>query len=151
MRRAKSDAALIAKRRCGIDTWESRATGATSSITGRGAIEVLEGAFSKLMHGRSCLATGSGTSSLATCLLGAGVQSGDRVLTSALDWTAATEAIRWIGATPVYVDVDPGCAPAYRTDCPSSRTVRKPSERSSTDSRLAPWATRQRSLSGLAS
>lgn len=110
MKSANPDAALIARWRDAIDDWETRASGATSSITGGGAVEILEGAFSDLMHGRSCLATGSGTSALAACLIGVGVQPGDNVLTSALDWTAATDAIRSIGASPVYVDIDPTTA-----------------------------------------
>ena len=105
MQRPCVDSALIARWRDAIDQWEATGEGATSSITGGGAIRALEVAFGDRLDGRPCLSLGSGTAALAACLVGVGVKPGDHVLTSALDWPAATEAIRWIGAIPRYVDV----------------------------------------------
>lgn len=112
-----ADAPAIARWRRAIDHWEVIAEGSTSSITGGGAIRVLEDTVSARMAGHRCLALGSGTAALAACLIGVGVRPGDRVLTSALDWPAASEAIRWVGATPGYVDVDPSTATIDPTEC----------------------------------
>ena len=106
MQRPCVDSALIARWRDAIDQWEATGEGATSSITGGGAIRALEVAFGDRLDGRPCLSLGSGTAALAACLIGVGVTPGDHVLTSALDWPAATEAIHWVGAIPVYVDVE---------------------------------------------
>lgn len=106
----QADANLIAGWRGAIDAWEEHATGSTSSITGGGAIRVLEDTFSATVGQRRCLALGSGTAALAACLIGVGVRPGDQVITAALDWSAATEAIRWIGAVPRYADIDPTTA-----------------------------------------
>lgn len=106
MKSTRADAAMMDRWRRALDQWEARGEGATSSITGGGAIRTLEEAFGERLSGRACLALGSGTAALAACLIGVGVRPGDHVLTAGLDWPAATEAIRWIGATPRYVDVD---------------------------------------------
>jgi perosamine synthetase len=53
------------------------------------------------------VATSSGTSALHTALLVAGVQPGDEVLVSTLTFIAPANAIRYIGAWPVFVDADP--------------------------------------------
>jgi len=55
-------------------------------------------------HAISCA---SGTDALHLALLAAGVQCGDEVITSAFTFIATAEAIRYIGATPVFVDIQP--------------------------------------------
>lgn len=90
-----------------ITSWAEQGEGATSSITGGGAIRALEYEFGRRLGGRPVLAVGSGTAALAACLIGVGVRPGSEVITSVLDWPAAAEAIRWIGAIPVLADVDP--------------------------------------------
>ncbi len=52
-------------------------------------------------------ATSSGTAALHLALLVAGVGAGDRVWTSTLTFAATANAIRYVGATPVFVDSDP--------------------------------------------
>jgi len=55
-------------------------------------------------HAISCA---SGTDALHLALLAAGVEAGDEVITSAFTFIATAEAIRYIGATPVFVDIKP--------------------------------------------
>ena len=49
----------------------------------------------------------SGTSALHLALLAAGIKPGDEVITASFTFVATAAAIRYAGATPVFVDVDP--------------------------------------------
>ncbi len=49
----------------------------------------------------------NGTSAVALALMGAGVGPGDEVITVAHTFIATAEAISQLGATPVFVDIDP--------------------------------------------
>ena len=65
------------------------------------------------------VAVNSGTSALHLALLAAGVGPGDEVITVPFTFVATVAAIRYTGATPVFVDVDPphvhdGSAPSSR-------------------------------------
>jgi dTDP-4-amino-4,6-dideoxygalactose transaminase len=61
-------------------------------------------AFSGAQHG---IAVNSGTSALHLALLAAGVGPGDEVVTVPFTFVATVAAIRYIGAKPVFVDIDP--------------------------------------------
>lgn len=60
--------------------------------------------YSKAAH---AVATVNGTAALHVALLVAGVQSDDEVLVSALSFVAPANAIRYIGAWPVFMDSEP--------------------------------------------
>ena len=55
-----------------------------------------------------CVAVNSGTSALHLALIAAGVGPGDEVITVPMTFIATTWAISYVGATPVFVDIDPG-------------------------------------------
>lgn len=55
-------------------------------------------------HTVSCA---SGTDALHLALAASGVGPGDEVITSAFTFIATAEAIRYVGATPVFVDIEP--------------------------------------------
>lgn len=56
---------------------------------------------------RHAVATVNGTAALHTALMAAGVSAGDEVLVSTLTFIASANAIRYIGAHPVLIDVEP--------------------------------------------
>jgi dTDP-4-amino-4,6-dideoxygalactose transaminase len=57
-----------------------------------------------IKHAISCA---SGTDALHLALRAAGVKAGDEVITTAFTFIATAEAIRYLDATPVFVDIDP--------------------------------------------
>ena len=56
--------------------------------------------------GRHAVALSSGTGALHLALIIAGVKPGDRVLVSTLTFAATANAVRYVGAEPVFVDSD---------------------------------------------
>ena len=56
---------------------------------------------------KHCLGVNSGTDALHLALIAAGVGEGDEVITSTFTFIATAEAISYVGAKPVFVDVDP--------------------------------------------
>ena len=56
---------------------------------------------------RYCITCANGTDALQIALMGLGVGPGNEVITPAFTYIASAEAAAVLGATPVYVDVDP--------------------------------------------
>lgn len=56
---------------------------------------------------RHAVAVNSATTAIHLALLGAGVKPGDEVICPAYTFIATANAIRYCGATPVFVDIDP--------------------------------------------
>lgn len=70
-------------------------------------VEALEREISALTGASAAVACASGTDAVGFALLGAGVQPGDAVITTAFSFFASASAIVRAGARPVFVDIDP--------------------------------------------
>jgi dTDP-4-amino-4,6-dideoxygalactose transaminase len=71
-------------------------------------VEALEREISALTGAASSVGCASGTEALWLALAASGVKPGDSVITTAFSFFASASAIVRAGATPVFVDVDPG-------------------------------------------
>lgn len=70
-------------------------------------VEQLEAEFASFSEAKYAIGVSSGTAALHLALLAAGVGRGDEVLTVPYTFTATVEAIFYVGARPVFVDIDP--------------------------------------------
>jgi dTDP-4-amino-4,6-dideoxygalactose transaminase len=74
---------------------------------------------------KHAVGVGSGTDALVIALRALGIGAGDEVITSSFTFVATAEAIRAVGATPVFVDIEPATfclRPDALADSLSSRT-----------------------------
>jgi perosamine synthetase len=71
-------------------------------------VDRFESVVADFVGARHAVATASGTAALHVALLVAGVQPGDEVLVSALTFIAPANAVRYVGAWPVFMDAEPG-------------------------------------------
>ena len=56
---------------------------------------------------KHAISVASGTDALHLALLASGIKSGDEVITSSFSFIGTTEAICYLGAKPIFVDIDP--------------------------------------------
>jgi perosamine synthetase len=75
--------------------------------TGPG-VERFEDAFARRTGARHAVAVTNGTAALHAAMYGAGVGPGDEVLVPTLTFAASANVAVYVGARPVFVDVDPG-------------------------------------------
>ena len=66
-----------------------------------------ENAFAKSHNAKHGIFMVNGTVTLECALQAVGVKAGDEVIVPALTWMATAMAVRYLGATPVIVDVEP--------------------------------------------
>src|ERR1019366_367409 len=71
-------------------------------------VEALEREIAALTGAAGAVGCASGTEALWLALVAAGVKPGDSAITTAFSFFASASAIVRAGATPVFVDVDPG-------------------------------------------
>ncbi len=71
-------------------------------------VEALEREIAALTGAADAVGCASGTEALWLALVAAGVKPGDSVITTAFSFFASASAIVRAGATPIFVDVDPG-------------------------------------------
>lgn len=76
------------------------------SSTGK-YIDTFESAFANCCGSKYCVSVCNGTVALHLALLALGVRPGDEVLVPSLTYIATANAVRYVGAEPVFVDVDP--------------------------------------------
>jgi len=69
-------------------------------------VEEFERAFAAMCGVRHAVATSSGTTALHLALLAHGIDSGDEVVTSPFTFIASANCILFVGAKPVFVDID---------------------------------------------
>jgi perosamine synthetase len=70
-------------------------------------VAAFEAEFSDLVDGRHCVAVNSGTSALHLTLLALGIGPGDEVIVPSFSFAASANAVRLVGAEPVFVDIEP--------------------------------------------
>ncbi|MEP6636085.1 MAG: DegT/DnrJ/EryC1/StrS family aminotransferase [Acidobacteriota bacterium] len=70
-------------------------------------VEAFEADFAIYCQSSYALGVNSGTSALHLALIAAGVKAGDEVITVSDTFVATAAAIRYTGARPVFVDIDP--------------------------------------------
>ncbi|PYR29119.1 MAG: hypothetical protein DMF98_00935 [Acidobacteria bacterium] len=71
------------------------------------AVEAFEGGFARYCGVQHCAGVNSGTGALHLALLACGVGPGDEVITVPMTFIATTWAISYVGARPVFVDIEP--------------------------------------------
>ncbi|HTT17830.1 MAG TPA: DegT/DnrJ/EryC1/StrS family aminotransferase [Candidatus Sulfotelmatobacter sp.] len=63
--------------------------------------------FAEYVGAEHAIAVSSCTTALHMALMAAGIKAGDEVLCPSLSFIATANSIRYVGATPIFVDVDP--------------------------------------------
>jgi dTDP-4-amino-4,6-dideoxygalactose transaminase len=76
-------------------------------------VQSFEAAFAEFQDAKHAIGCSSGTSAISLALEALGVGEGDEVVTVAHTFSASAGAIRHVGATPVFVDIEPA---AYTMD-----------------------------------
>src|SRR5882724_8813445 len=70
-------------------------------------VATFEQHFAELCQVKEAVAVSSGTAALHLALLAHGIGPGDEVITTAFSFAATANAIVLVGATPVFVDIEP--------------------------------------------
>lgn len=70
-------------------------------------VQAFEQETADYLGAKHAIGCASGTDALHLPLLAAGIKAGDEVITTAFTFIATAEAIRYVGAIPVFVDIDP--------------------------------------------
>ena len=71
-------------------------------------VAAFEQEFGEIVGGRHCVAVNSGTSALQLSLMALGYGPGDEIIVPSFSFAASANAVRLVGATPVFADIEPG-------------------------------------------
>jgi len=71
------------------------------------SVERFEQEFAAYLGAKHCVGLNSGTSALHLALLTCDVGAGDEVITTPATWISTSWAISYVGARPVFVDIEP--------------------------------------------
>jgi len=89
-----------------IDAGMLQALEATQFILGPN-VQAFEKEAADYLGAAHAVSCANGTDALHLAVRAAGIGEGDEVITSPFTFIATAEAIRYVGATPVFVDIDP--------------------------------------------
>ncbi|HEY8187104.1 MAG TPA: DegT/DnrJ/EryC1/StrS family aminotransferase [Pyrinomonadaceae bacterium] len=89
-----------------IDAAIARVLESTQFVLGD-EVASFEDEFATYCHAQHGVAVNSGTSALHLALLAAGIGRGDEVITVSFTFVATVAAIHYVGAKPVFIDIDP--------------------------------------------
>ena len=95
------------------------------AFAGGPEVAAFEQAFADFLGAQYCIGVNSGTSALHLALIAAGVQAGDEVICPAFTFISTAWVICYVGARPVFADIDPvtmNIAPASVEACLTERT-----------------------------
>lgn len=70
-------------------------------------VAAFEDEFSAFVDGRHCVAVNSGTSALQLSLMAMGIKPGDEVIVPSFSFAATANAVRLVGAQPIFADIEP--------------------------------------------
>jgi dTDP-4-amino-4,6-dideoxygalactose transaminase len=76
-------------------------------VTSGPKLAEFEAALSEYFGGRPVRCFANGTATMKIALQVAGIGSGDEVITTPISWVATSNVILSVGATPVFIDIDP--------------------------------------------
>jgi perosamine synthetase len=71
-------------------------------------VAAFEAEFAELVGGRHCVAVNSGTSALHLALMALGFGPGDEIIVPSFSFAATANAVRLVGAEPVFADIEAG-------------------------------------------
>lgn len=80
---------------------------ASGRYIGGSIVQSFEEEFAKYIGVSQCVSCNSGTDALYLALRALGIGAGDEVITTPFTFIATSETIANVGATPVFVDIDP--------------------------------------------
>src|SRR6266852_8729526 len=79
----------------------------TSRLSLGPKLEEFEEAMARYIGTSNAIATNSGTSGLHLCIRALGIKERDEVIVPSFAFVAVANALRYVGATPVFVDIEP--------------------------------------------
>ncbi|PIQ69024.1 MAG: polysaccharide biosynthesis protein [Candidatus Taylorbacteria bacterium CG11_big_fil_rev_8_21_14_0_20_46_11] len=98
----------LAKPHIGVEEEKAVCNVLRSGILSMGPrVDEFEKRFATFVGVKHAVAVSSGTAGLHLALLVAGLKPGDEVITSPFSFVASANAILYVGATPVFADIDP--------------------------------------------